>query len=276
MTFPPQAEAQDVPIEWKQNLEPTQPIIEMGTLQGKTDIATIKKLSKRTVLYLGAGFSKNYASIENTEQLNSSPFYKSDTLQLNSRYLFSTEGNWAGYALGSVDLAVADQANLADGFSMIASAGASYSINPKLKFSLGLLTTQSLSMHTQAMPIIGIDWDITERLKLRTLNGAFLTYDMGLSTQFDLSVQYRNQAFAVENHKGTVFMKMDETILMEESSVVGIFGVKHNWKDVFSIRAFAEIIGNREFEINLDEPELQKIPVKDNALSFGVEGGIRF
>ena len=282
MSFPAQEPIQ-VPVEqvdagWQGTLAIQDSEIDLGAVQQRSEIGAMKEFSKDRILYLGAGFERSNFPNLTADNLKLSPYNKLDTLQLNSRYTFSDLGDWTGYAMGSVDLAVADQANISDGYSMIATAGASYVINPKLRFSFGLLTTRSPATHLHAMPIIGIDWDITDRLKLRTLNGAFLTYDLGQSTQLDLSVQYRDQSFTidVENLRGTVFMKMDKDGTLEESSIIGTLGVKHNWKDVFSIRAFAEIVGNRDYEIIVDDEQVQKVAEKDKAISFGVEGGIRF
>jgi hypothetical protein len=282
MTFPPEEpviiQTNEVSSGWEGTMSLTNPAIVLGAVQQKSEIATAREFSKGRILYLGAGYEKRNFPNLNLKNLMTSPFYKSDTLELSSRYVLLDQGDWTGYAMGSVDLAVADQANIADGYSMIATAGASYAINPKLRFSFGLLTTRSPMTRFQAMPIIGIDWDITDRLKLRTLNGAFLTYDFGKSTQLDFSVQYRDQSFDIdiENLQGTVFMKMDGTALVEESSIIGTLGVRHNWKDVFSIRAFAEIVRNRDFEIVLDDEQVQKTAEQEKAISFGVEGGIRF
>ena len=282
MTFPPQdvpvMETTDLTEGWRGSLSIAESDIDLGAVQQQSTIGAVREYSKGRILYFGAGYDRRGDSTLNSSKLGVSPFYKVDTLELNSRYVFSNQGDWGGYAMGSLDLAVADHANISDGYSMIASAGASYAVNPKLRFSFGLLSTRSPVTHFSAMPIIGIDWDITDRLKLRTLNGAFLTYDLGDSIQFDLSVQYRDQSFAidVENLQGTVFMKMDDKAIIEESSIIGTLGVKHNWKDVFSIRAFAEIVGNRDFEIVLDDEKIQKPVEKDKAISFGVEGGIRF
>ena len=282
MSFPAQEPIQ-IPAEqiddgWQGTLAIQDSKIDLGAVQQKSEIGAMREFSKGKILYLGAGFERSNFPNLTADNLRLSPYNKLDTLQLNSRYTFSDLGDWTGYAMGSVDLAVADQASISDGYSMIATAGASYAINPKLRLSFGLLTTRSPLMHLHAMPIIGIDWDITDRLKLRTLNGAFLTYDLGQSTQLDLSVQYRDQSFAidVENLQGTVFMKMDDDGTLEESSIIGTLGVKHNWKDVFSIRAFAEIVGNRDYEIIVDDEQIQKATEKDKAISFGVEGGIRF
>lgn len=282
MTFPPK----DAPViktdeadnGWRGSLAIKESDIDLGAVQQQSEIGAMRDFSKGKILYLGAGYDRRNYTTLNADNLGVSPFYKLDMLELNSRYIFSNQSDWGGYAMGSVDLAVADHANISDGFSMIASAGASYAVNPKLRFSFGLLSTRSPVMRFDAMPIIGIDWDITDHLKLRTLNGAFLTYDLGSSTQFDFSVQYRDQSFAidVENLQGTVFMKMDDKAIVEESSIIGTVGVKHNWKDVFSIRAFAEIVGNRDLEIVLDDESIQKPVEKDKTISFGVEGGIRF
>ena len=151
-------------------------------------------------------------------------------------------------------------------------------IHPKFKFSVGLISSNTIIDSVSVMPLLGIDWDITDRLNLKTANGAFLSYSLGeeRSTLLDISLQYHDPAFAIENMQGTVFLKMDDQLLSETSSIIGTVGVKHQWKDVFSIRAFAEIVGESDVIYRATEDEEAEIIQPANILSFGVEGGIRF
>ena len=74
-------------------------------------------------------------------------------------------------------------------------------------------------------------------------------------------------------------MRTETPVILKESALVGALGVRHYWRDVFSIRAFAEITGQRELHFpkasgKLDVLELPKSD--DRRISLGVEGGIRF
>ncbi len=243
------------------------------------DLAVENTQKNGNSLVLSSNWNRASASIKTVDDLLASPYRKADTLQLSGNYDVPISESWSGYAGGGFNIATGSSASISDGYSLIASAGASYAVNPRLKFSIGLLTNNNFFNSLQAMPMIGLDWDITDRLKLRTLNGAFLSYDLGKSTEIDVSLQYLDQTFTVENLQGTVFMRMDSPVLVEESSIVGTLGVRHYWKDVFSIRAFAEIAGKREIQTPTPSEgiDIVEMPESDDQrISFGVEGGIRF
>jgi hypothetical protein len=227
------------------------------------------------VYFFGASFQRRYFD---TDFGHLSPLIpvSNNAVELSARYQLPITDSWSGYAAGNYAQLQAGDPRLSDGHSMIASAGASYALNPKLKFSFGLLSNTSLFARSRVMPFVGIDWSITENLKLKTLNGAFLYYDVGESTQLDLGFEYRDQILEVKNYQGTVFLQADPLVSIEESSLVGTLGVKHNWKDVFSIRAFAEYVDSREYEIEKKVPDFVAPKKTDSTLSFGVEGGIRF
>lgn len=284
MSFPPQ-EKEIVVVENSNDdvstlgFESIQAHDDLSPLADNATLALKKTQKNGNTLLLTTGWERSIGTLHSVSDLWEAPYRKSDTLQLTAGYELPISEAWSGYAEGRMNLATGTSASLSDGYSMIATTGASYAVNPKLKFSIGLLTNKSLFDTVQAMPIIGLDWDITDRLKLRTLNGAFLSYELNRSTEIDLSLQYLDQSFAIENLQGTVFMRMDQAMALEESSVVGTLGVRHNWKDVFSIRAFAEITGNREFHTPSppDDVNVIEIPeTNDKRISFGVEGGIRF
>ncbi|MEQ9822789.1 MAG: hypothetical protein ABQ298_00215 [Puniceicoccaceae bacterium] len=228
---------------------------------------------------ISADWDRSLANIRNLHDLAHSPYHKTDTFELRGRYETPLSDSISAFSEAGLSLQSGTTATLTNGHSLIATTGASIAVSPKLKFSIGMLTNKHFLGSVRSMPIIGLDWDITDRLTLRTLNGAFLSYELNRSTEIDLSLQYFDDSFAVENLQGTVFMRMDQPLLLEESSLVGTFGVRHNWKDVFSIRAFAEFVGSRDLRApslsdGVDSVELPS--TDDQRLSFGVEGGIRF
>lgn len=285
MSFPPQEDPQPQTIitsadsDGEKHVAPVADSNADSPIAQNPKYAIQKALKNGGNLTLASDWERSIISIKTVDELIQSPYRKSDTLQLSAGIDIPFLDSWSGYAAGGVDLATGSSAFISDGYSMIATAGASYAVNPKLKFSIGLLTNKSFFSSLQAMPIIGLDWDITDRLKLRTLNGAFLSYALSKSTEIDVSLQYLDQTFAVENMQGTVFMRMDQPLVLEESSIIGSLGVRHYWKDVFSIRAFAEIAGNREIHTPAPSDGVNVIEAPksdDRRISFGVEGGIRF
>ncbi len=184
---------------------------------------------------------------------------------------------WSSFNISELSVSDSTELQVSDGFSMVVSTGVSYQINPGLKFNLGLLAADNLA-NDIAFPVLGIDWSITDRLNLRTLDGAYLTYDLtdDKSTQLDVSVRYHHRDFSVSNLQGTVFMGSEgQTGTLTESALIGTVGLKRQWKDVFSIRAFAEFMTEQELQLNESQEEAQKIDTEDT-ISFGVEGGIRF
>jgi hypothetical protein len=164
-----------------------------------------------------------------------------------------------------------------DGFSLITSAQISHAMRPELHLSLGVLGFGSRTGSLQGIPFVGIDWEISQRLKLRTLNGAFLTWGIGRENQtlIDLGIEYRLRGFDIRNLRGTIVMSADSAS-SEQSVLVGSIGLRHEWKDVFRIRAFAEVSEPRSIESPLENVELKEAPSQQRSVVFGVEGGIRF
>jgi len=230
-------------------------------------------------LLVSTDWHRGTSIINGVQNFVNSDTQTSDTLQLASAYRVPLTDSWSGFVEAGMNVEDRNAATISDGYNLITTAGASYSMNPSLKFSIGLLASKSSFSAAQAMPFIGLDWSITDRLRLRTFNGAFLSYDLGKSTAIDLSLQYLDRSFAIENRQGTVFMKMDQPLVMEQSSIIGTLGVRHYWKDVFSIRAFAEFAGNHETHATapIDGVSVIQAPsADDKRIAFGVEGGIRF
>jgi hypothetical protein len=230
-------------------------------------------------LTFAADWQRALPGSEIEDAFAASPLRRADTLHLTTRAEVPIADNLQIFSEGYLQAQTGTTATFSNGHSIIATTGASLAVSPKLKFSIGLLTDKRFFQSIQTRPFIGLDWDITERLKLRTLNGAFLSYGLTPTTEIDLSLQYVDQSFAVENFRGTVFMRTDPPAILQESALVGALGVRHYWRDVFSIRAFAEITGNRELHFpkaseKLDVIELPKS--EDRRISLGVEGGIRF
>jgi len=255
------------------------PAITSTPLAQNARFAAQKIQKNGNVLLLSTDWNRGTSAIDNVENSVYKDAINSDTLQLTGAYRMPLTDSWSGFVEAGMNVEDHNAATISDGYNLITTAGASYSMNPNLKFSIGLLASKTRISAASVMPFIGLDWSITDRLKLRTLNGAFLSYDLGKSTAIDLSLQYLDRSFAIENRQGTVFMKMDQPLEVEPSSIIGTLGVRHYWKDVFSIRAFAEFSGNHEIHspVPIDGVTvIQDSDTSDKRIAFGVEGGIRF
>ena len=244
-------------------------------MRTETKLNYVERLGPGRLVFLGASYEFSDYNIDGSA--GNAVFDTVDNFGVSARAVFPIEGDWSALGMANVQMAAANDARLSDGLTMTGMAATTYSFSPALKVSFGLLVSKRLENNPLALPIAAIDWDITDRLKLRTLNGAFLTYDMDAEklTQMDLSVQYQSRSFAVENLQGTVFMRGDDEGAIKESSIVSTIGIKRTFRDIFSVRAFAEFSTRREIEVRQDDNKIVEFDT-DSAFTFGVEGGVRF
>jgi hypothetical protein len=257
-------------------METVDPVLSEGSAW-VSSLPVIEAKGQDDLWYVGVGLVNHEIPNRNGRLRGQSGALHSKTLQFDALAETSPERGWQGFASGSFDVAESSHFLVSDGYHLVVSAGGRYAINPQLKLTLGVLGMGSSMNSWNAMPFVGVEWEISQKLKLQTLNGAFLVYDFSgtRNTLLQLGVEYRLQSQAVQNLQGTVFLQADK-ILLDESGLVGSVGLRHYWKDVFSIRAFAEMSRTRTVELPADAIELPTLPEKNRSLSFGVEGGIRF
>ncbi|MCF7849873.1 MAG: autotransporter outer membrane beta-barrel domain-containing protein [Kiritimatiellales bacterium] len=102
-----------------------------------------------------------------------------------SRWAFNNA--WTAFAVGSVRTYAEKDADLSDALTGAMFVGASFRFSDRLSLGPGLGVVGQLEDDPRYFPILVIDWDITDRLKLSTGGGMAGTAGPGLSLNYEAS-----------------------------------------------------------------------------------------
>lgn len=104
---------------------------------------------------------------------------------------------WSWFGAADVTFTVAEGAGWDEGMTAGGLVSASRAVNDRFRFSLGVLIRDRLEEHGLVVPIPGIDWQISERLRLRTAQGLTLAYQVDARRRWtaDLSAGFEGRTY---------------------------------------------------------------------------------
>jgi hypothetical protein len=177
-------------------------------------------------------------------------------LSFDSFYKGMVNENWGYFGYGAITFAADTDANLGDGIMGTVAGGARYVWSEDLSLGFGLSVSTSLEDDPRVWPVIALNWNINDRLNLRTLNGATLTYDItGERKLFvDGSVRYQLREYRLDDDALGPGSGDDQSII--ESMIVGEAGVTYRFTPQFGVRGFVGFVAAREFEVRSDDDEI--------------------
>lgn len=212
-----------------------------------------------------------------------------ETVSLGLNYRRRVRGPWGLFARGNVDWAVAvfdndgggnAELSLADGFSGMLAAGASYRFSPDLHLAFGAFYADRLGEDSLVLPIVFLRWRIDEHWSLQTADGIYFTYDLGANRRqlVTASVTYESTDFAHSrmdvSEEGTGEVEPRE-VYGEEESIRLAVAYRFNLSRTWGLRASLGYHVARDVELRTNDQSLGEIDL-DAGVSVGAGFEIRF
>ena len=179
---------------------------------------------------------------------------------------------WALFTAGDVGWARVQGATVADSCTFGGMVSARKQCSTNFAFTLGLFAHTRLEANVRVLPIPGLEWQINDRLGLRTAQGLMLTYrlDERRRWQVDGSLLVENREYRLPGdspYNAGIFRDRGVPLLIglryapNPGMFLYVFGGEYVWQ---------------EFRIT-DRPGLSDLTVSSNlAPLFGINAGLRF
>ncbi len=133
----------------------------------------------------------------------SSPLAPFSAMNRTSALAFYTgriNDEWGVFAFANFKLGSQVGENMWGGRQFSSGLGATYAFNDAISLGVGVGAYSRVDESWLPLPVVFIDWKITERLKLRTFAGAALFYDVfgDSSLVLSLSAEYQNSYYRLK------------------------------------------------------------------------------
>ncbi len=174
--------------------------------------------------------------------------------------------HWGYFVYGDLTVAHETSENIDDAATGMGALGGRYTWSPNLSLGLGVAVASRLEDDLLILPVITLNWQINERLRLRTLRGATLTYDLTADKkwQVDLGVEYQRREYRVRD---------DESFT--ERMVRAELGATYHFSRHVGLRGFMGMAAGREVELRTSDHKIRDEDV-DPAPFFGARALFTF
>ncbi len=180
------------------------------------------------------------------------------------------------FFVGGANFANGESAKFDDGITGFGAGGAVFVLSEDLSVRLGVGGMTSIEDSGFFFPVIAIDWAISDRLNLKTLDGIFvnrhnivhLSYDLtgDQGTVVDASIRYERRDVATDDDESEAFL---------ETSFISSVGVRQRIGESFFVRAYAGLETDHEIETFRSSSSLETVEIDDAAI-IGLEATFTF
>ncbi len=188
-------------------------------------------------------------------------------------YRLRIDDDWAAFAAGGLAFSQTgisswDYARSGGGF-----IGARRQITPDFAFSLGVLGRSRLEDSPIFLPIPGIDWRITDRVTLRTAQGATLQVQLDETRQWfaDLTANYEWREFRLDDDKGNPHA--DNVVTDQRVPIVA--GIAYNPLPLLVARVYAGVVAWQEYQLRGGDEKLDSFRT-DAMITMGASLALKF
>ena len=121
-------------------------------------------------------------------------FSEINTLTASTFYVYNIDTKWAIFVNGLLNFSAEEFCDWENGVSGFVATGAIYTFNEDFRLGFGACAYSRLDRDWIGFPIVFVDWQITEKLSLRTYSGASLLYDVYGYEKLviDFTMEYKN------------------------------------------------------------------------------------
>lgn len=196
---------------------------------------------------------------------------KVDSLGISLFSAHPIDSQWSWYGTTGASWAADRQARLSAGGVYFVSGGVTYKFTEDFRLSAGITVKSRLQDSTAILPTPGIDWQISDKLRLYTANGAFLTYDYfgDKSTVLDAGVRYSSRDLRLESTPAAGRRALRDTAWALD------MGATYTFANSWFVRPGLSVILERDLETRTQRAGNSKME-QDTALSLSLSGGYRF
>lgn len=179
-----------------------------------------------------------------------------------TRFGFNVRGpvseNWSAFVSAGLSHGVASDADWSDGRRWNGLAIGRYQWSSNFAFSLGVLAGQRLEDDPLIIPIPGIDWRITDRLRVQTAQGVTLGYSLDERKRWiaDLAVSFDRRSYRVG--RGPM-----EGQVVYDRRVPILAGINYAPHPTLLVRLYGGFVGWQQFELREDNDELDNLKTED-------------
>jgi hypothetical protein len=197
-------------------------------------------------------------------------------LGLDAQYLGSINRRWGYLGYGGLTLAARSDASLGDGLLGRGGAGLSYSLSSRIAIGAGAGFATRLEDDPVYFPVFFLQWRISERLRLRALNGLLLTYDVfGDRRLFmDAGVRYQRREYRLGEDPLGLGID-DRRHALVERALLGEAGVTWQIQPHAAIRVSVGAVSGRQYQVRRQGRRLLSEDT-DVAVVAGVRGILSF
>ncbi len=183
-----------------------------------------------------------------------------NTLAFDAVWKGMYDENWGYFVFGGAALSASTDTGLGNGLTGFGGAGVRYVWSEKLSLGVGAAVASRLEDDPSVLPVIALNWQISERWNLRTLNGAILTYDITADKtwQADIGVKYQRREY-----------RLDSDSSVTDKMIMGEAGLTYRFCPQFALRGFFGVAAGRNIEVRQNDNKLGDEDV-DAAPFFGV------
>jgi hypothetical protein len=197
-------------------------------------------------------------------------------LTFDAQYIGAINRTWGYLGYGGLTLAARSDASLADGLLGRGGAGLSYAISTRSTVGAGAGFATRLEDDPVFFPVLFFQWRISERLRLRALNGLMLTYDLfgDRKVFLDGGVRYQRREYRLpDDPLGRGAPGRDHALI--DRALLGEAGATWQFKPNAAIRGSVSAVSRREFQVRSQGRRLLHEKT-DLAVMLGLRGILSF
>ena len=230
-------------------------------------------------LALVVGYSYDAYDFSGTTGLGSpDPWDGINTLRFSARLRWAPDDKWTVFAIPTFRFAAESGADWDDAIQGGVIAGFSYKINDKLTIGPGFGVLTQIEDDPSIFPVLLIDWQITDRLALRTGRGLGATQGPGLQLAWEFEDQWE---LVFGGRYERLRFRLDNSGIApggvgEEESIPLYLGVSYNFDRFTSVSFLAGV--NLAGKLTLENSSGGRISRRDYdpAPFLGIIGRVRF
>jgi hypothetical protein len=203
--------------------------------------------------------------------VSAKPFHVMYDTSINPGVRYSIDKDWFVFAGGIFQFAGEREADIGDTFTAGGFVGAGYRVDENLTLSAGLLAKTSLEDDVSAFPIIGVNWKITDNLRLDT---------RGLGATLSLKVSDPFTVFLEAFYESREFRLSDENFLrkgvVRDRQLPVALGVVWRACEGFTLTLRGGVVAYQQFDILNQDGNRQNRFRSDPTGFVGIKGEFKF
>lgn len=178
------------------------------------------------------------------------------------------DGPWSAFARYGFNSAKQKDASFEKSFLHNAMLGGVYKFTDSFNLSFGLFYDRNFERTDIVLPFLGIDWKISENLRLRTANGVYLDFDFfadGKSV-FLTKIEYNRRQYRMDGNSASS---------MEDRYWELGFAFQHYVYEGFYVRPHVNVLFARELVQRIQNNKAHETNV-GTGVELGLTGGFDF